>query len=1093
MESQRTLTLWPYLGLLTCLLLSLLLPQFWDSDSLLDGNWQTQTQTFKLGDWESTFSRHSSSKLDDFVADRFQTVDTLDPQAYFYHFPTEANIKDYSATATTAYVIDDWEMCATNDLITDTEDADGTEPNKESQMSSNTAEGPELNSPEQTDVVNHDATWVASTPIEIVVTGPKVEDLMKTVTSEPAGTVRLNQAFVTDTGSDDLANSQDLDFPDLDFIDQLARNNTKSSSTNNDVKSTIVDAKQPDDQDLVADDSDGERVEILNDHLQNAANPGMDLTMSGAPVVISEPKVVVAGPDMNRAETEKTTVDSDGFGYPSRLAESMAVGTEKDNELDSQQELNTEAPQAPTTDPHGDDRVQVAAKRIQQTPISPNEEETPQFPIISLPSTEYSARDEAPLTPTSVPSLEGIEDSDPQEIQKPLVELSQNTVWPKSTRLTRSLHRLSYYSDSWKWSEEVLSELEQLTLVTSLDDVRLADRFQRLEEYIQKGSYQVRTLLDGDHRETLARCIYGVRKRVDLWKAVFQASRSWHQSEPSFARGSLPTHLKAVQAMLGETDEGRDWATYLLLKEMKRDGEVTNPRTARRVLDRMSGPKLTLAQRELVHRPQLQALADELYRQCGQAELFPQLLNSIERYESKGRAKDGEWIAGHTDFLLRSKDTTLFRLGSQLDRHWRNANVRVSISSKLMSRYLPDASTVRSRVQNRLGAAAIRGTSWTTTEFKWHLVPNHQRIHLDLFAEGNVRSQTVANQGAARTQNQGQALFTASKSVWFDRKGIHTQAAQATSNSTVKIESVKTAYDGIPLLGSIARSMAQTRAEERKHQARQMMQQRVARSAQHRLDSIVDQQLSRFETQFETQVIQPLSDLELEPTPLTLLTTSHRVIARYRLANQSQLSAWSPRPVAFSDTLLSVQIHQSAINNVVDQLNLHGKRFDLEDLYQTIPQKLGFAPLSIPEDLPENVKVRFAAYEPIRFRFDNGRASITIRLASLSKGKRHRWRKLTVTGEYAPDVSSVNAPLIRDESIRLTGHKLSFSDQVALRSIFSNVFSRKRPLTILRTKLANDQRVQDLGIQEFAVEDGWIGIAWGVERLAANGRSSTTR
>ena len=92
MESQRTLTLWPYLGLLTCLLLSLLLPQFWDSDSLLDGNWQTQTQTLKLGDWESTFSRHSSRHLDDFVADRFQTVDALDPQAYFYHFPCFYNL-----------------------------------------------------------------------------------------------------------------------------------------------------------------------------------------------------------------------------------------------------------------------------------------------------------------------------------------------------------------------------------------------------------------------------------------------------------------------------------------------------------------------------------------------------------------------------------------------------------------------------------------------------------------------------------------------------------------------------------------------------------------------------------------------------------------------------------------------------------------------------------------------------------------------------------------------------------------------------------------------------------------------------------------
>ena len=60
------------------------------------------------------------------------------------------------------------------------------------------------------------------------------------------------------------------------------------------------------------------------------------------------------------------------------------------------------------------------------------------------------------------------------------------------------------------------------------------------------------------------------------------------------------------------------------------------------------------------------------------------------------------------------------------------------------------------------------------------------------------------------------------------------------------------------------------------------------------------------------------------------------------------------------------------------------------------------------------MKMRFAAAEPIRFTFADGRARITIRLASLSKGRRKRWRNVTVRGDYLPDRTAVDAYLFRE-------------------------------------------------------------------------------
>ena len=57
-------------------------------------------------------------------------------------------------------------------------------------------------------------------------------------------------------------------------------------------------------------------------------------------------------------------------------------------------------------------------------------------------------------------------------------------------------------------------------------------------------------------------------------------------------------------------------------------------------------------------------------------------------------------------------------------------------------------------------------------------------------------------------------------------------------------------------------------------------------------------------------------------------------------------------------------------------------------------------------------------------------------------------------------------------------------DQIALRTIFSRALSKNQPFNIITTKLAENPAIADLSVNQFLIEDGWIGVALGPNRVA---------
>jgi hypothetical protein len=244
----------------------------------------------------------------------------------------------------------------------------------------------------------------------------------------------------------------------------------------------------------------------------------------------------------------------------------------------------------------------------------------------------------------------------------------------------------------------------------------------------------------------------------------------------------------------------------------------------------------------------------------------------------------------------------------------------------------------------------------------------------------------------------------------------------------------------------------------------------------------VRQKLEQGKRDFQTKLLDPLQKLNLEPTAVDMETTPERLIARYRLASRHHVSAHTPRPQAPGDSLLSVQLHETALNNVLAELNLDGRRVELHELYREMLSRFSQEKVEIPEDLPEDVFVTFADEDAVRVDCQDGRVRLTIRIRELmQRGTRNRWTDFTVRGYYGPNADQLDANLVREGIIELIGERrqLPIGQQLALRAIFNKVLSKNRKLNIVNKQIAQAKELKGQQVTQFVIHDGWIGVAIG--------------
>ncbi len=157
---------------------------------------------------------------------------------------------------------------------------------------------------------------------------------------------------------------------------------------------------------------------------------------------------------------------------------------------------------------------------------------------------------------------------------------------------------------------------------------------------------------------------------------------------------------------------------------------------------------------------------------------------------------------------------------------------------------------------------------------------------------------------------------------------------------------------------------------------------------------------------------------------------------RLRLGGEDQLGSHTPRPPALSDSLCSLQIHESVINNGIQRLRLDGCTFTLPELSRHIAASLNCPPPFPANSENDDVKITFAKQNSVVVRCQDGQVVLTLSVARLRKGTRYRWSNFQVRAVYQPLVHGRSAQLVRENVIQLTGteHGLANDPPRRLRS-----------------------------------------------------------
>lgn len=650
-------------------------------------------------------------------------------------------------------------------------------------------------------------------------------------------------------------------------------------------------------------------------------------------------------------------------------------------------------------------------------------------------------------------------------------------VIPYAPSLIEGLEGLAEEPLCREWALEIISLLESVHQTTALSSPESAEQFRKLFRRLSETPQLAQQTESFDVRARLLRLGYAAKRRVDIWYQVHKILTRG-SVEIAFSTSDMQQCLRAVDERLTQAEHANDWRKYLLLdavQNMTGPGDPAQRREiAKKVLRRIESSQLSEQQVEVFQKSPFKEFSLQLRLWANEPIDYLKLLDQIEDYEQTGSTESAQAIARSHDVIRWSSEPEPRKLAEFLNTHFRNANVRVALTADFLNRLLPDPQSYQENVSGSIAGANVSGTSHTVNRLQVVLHPDNETWHIGLEAHGEVASDTAASKGPATFYNQGFSRYYARKLLMVDRRGVRVWRAETNANSESALTGFETDFDPIPILGWVARSVARSQHDQHYYSAKVETEEMVRNQAGARLDDEVHQRLAAAEQKVKQKLIGPFEKIDLKPTPLDMSTTEQRVIARYRLATDIQLGAQTPRPQAPGDSLLSVQVHESALNNTLANLKLEGRRTEVHKLYRELATIFERPELEVPDDIPEDMIIQFADKDAIRVRCDNSQVMLTIQIAELKNG-RSKWKDFSVRAFYGPDSDQLNANLVREGEVQIIGDFV----KLPLRVIFSKVLSKTRGFNLINRSLSENPRLNDCHVNQFVINDGWIGVGIG--------------
>jgi hypothetical protein len=451
------------------------------------------------------------------------------------------------------------------------------------------------------------------------------------------------------------------------------------------------------------------------------------------------------------------------------------------------------------------------------------------------------------------------------------------------------------------------------------------------------------------------------------------------------------------------------------------------------------------------------------------------LLSFIERYEISGTAVDASAVKAVLVGISSSASPLAGDLAHAVSDHYLAPNVRIAVHRDFVEQMLPESTVESGGFQDFILGRPVRGRRTVEQTTGIRFVPNAGEIRMELVINGQVAARTITESGPVTIRSNSQGSFVVIKPVHLTADGLAVGRSRGNATTRARLASVETSFDGVPIMGSLVRTIARNQHDDSRAEASREASSKVVGRACREVDEQAGPRLEEMAERVRERIWDPLVNLGLEPKPVALETSEDVASLRLRLAATTQLAAHTPRPRAPGNALLSMQLHETVANNALNRFELAGRRLELPELARLVCAKLGIEPQE-PEDLPDGVAVTFAESEPLRIECRDGLMHVRVALDAIESGRRN-WYDLVAQVAYKPVAVGPQIFLEREGPVQIGGPGHTGRMEIGLRVIFGKIFAKERSLPVLPATIADNPKFAELRAVQAVATDGWLAIA----------------
>ena len=366
------------------------------------------------------------------------------------------------------------------------------------------------------------------------------------------------------------------------------------------------------------------------------------------------------------------------------------------------------------------------------------------------------------------------------------------------------------------------------------------------------------------------------------------------------------------------------------------------------------------------------------------------LIRAAIDYEHGNRAAHATIVRRNYRILRENYQPVFVKIDPVFARDYFNYNLHFTLSEPMMSRLVTDYRTESGGVADCILGAWVTGTQVTDTIVQADIKPGLGSAFFNIEVYGHTRTDTQGRKKPATVYSQGNHRFVVKKPTFFNGTKLSAASATMDVKMSTRTKGIRTDFDGIPLIGEIARGIAADKVQEQQPQANAIAARKMANRVLPEFEKEIGEKFDEANENIETNILAGLRERGIEPTAFsarsseTHLAVSSRTISGETLAAPGAPSNPAPRRG------MAIQMHQSAINAAIDGLGIEGQLTPIQ-VIETIEDGLSDLlkrDVEIAKEGVENNTVfDFSSSDPIRVRFEEGRAVVILRTGFIQKDR----------------------------------------------------------------------------------------------------------